>query len=125
VTEERKLAFGALSNKGLAIVGCKAVVSVRRRSQTFRQQSLVIWDLPPLCWACAVLMRLRQLSLCRHINKATARPEGSKIDCSADDSHEGDSGNGGFVKDFALVGAAIGWLAQGNLNRCAGNPIQT
>jgi hypothetical protein len=70
-------------------------------------------------------MRLRQLNPRRHINKATARPEGSKIDCSADDSHVGDSGNGGFVKDFALMGEAIGWLAQGNLNRYVGNPIQT
>jgi hypothetical protein len=85
----------------------------------------VIWDHPPLCWACAVLMRLRQLSLCRHINKATARPEGSKIDCSADNAHESDSVNGGFVNDFASTGEAIGWLASGNLNRWVGNPIQT
>jgi hypothetical protein len=71
------------------------------------------------------LMRLRQLYPRRHINKATARPEGNEIDCSADDSHVGGSGNGGLVQDFPLVGDAIGWLAQGNLNRYVGNPIQT
>jgi hypothetical protein len=68
--------------------------------------------------------RLRQLALDRDINKATPRPNGSKVDCSADDSHHRGSGNSGFVKDFVWVGKAIGWRVQGNLNRHVGNPIR-
>jgi hypothetical protein len=56
------------------------------------------WDDPPLCRARAVLS-LRQLTPRRHVNKATPRP-GAEVEFSADDSHDGSSGNSGFVKVF-------------------------
>jgi hypothetical protein len=68
------------------------------------------------------------LSLCSvatYINKATPRPDGRKAIVRLTTRMIASRVIADSSKTFLGVGKAIGWLAQGNLNREVGNPFRS